>query len=224
MGLDPAHITIVEEVPGSDIPLELKYLETWDGLYAPIGLRLPPGDGPHPLVLLASGNGGGGMDWIKDAVAGRGYIMDRLLEELDCFNQRLAAVEGHLEMLTAHDAVVAQLRTQVGIGPVTAWTLRAEVGRFDRFRSGKQLSRFCGLSPRNASSGERQADSGLIKAASAQLRAVLIEAAHCLCRHDPHWRQFAARLAAQHKPKSVIVAAVANRWIRRLYHEMQPAA
>jgi predicted esterase len=80
MGLDPEHVTIVEEVPGSDVPLELKYLETWDGLYAPIGLRLPPGDGPHPLVLLASGNGGGGMAWIRDAVAERGYIMDRLLE------------------------------------------------------------------------------------------------------------------------------------------------
>jgi predicted esterase len=80
MGLDPEHVTIVEEVPGSDVPLELKYLETWDGLYAPIGLRLPPGDGPYPLVLLASGNGGGGMAWIRDAVAERGYIMDRLLE------------------------------------------------------------------------------------------------------------------------------------------------
>lgn len=80
MGLDPEHVTIVEKVPGSDIPLELKYLETWDGLYAPIGLRLPPGDGPHPLVLLASGNGGGGMPWIRHAVADRGYIMDRLLE------------------------------------------------------------------------------------------------------------------------------------------------
>ncbi len=78
--MDPDHVTIVEEVAGSDIPVELKYLETWDGLYAPIGLRLPQGPGPHPLVLLASGNGGGGMAWVRDAVANRGYIMDRLLE------------------------------------------------------------------------------------------------------------------------------------------------
>jgi dipeptidyl aminopeptidase/acylaminoacyl peptidase len=80
MGLDPENVTIVEEVPGSDIPVELSYIETWDGLYAPIGLRLPKGPDPHPLVLLASGNGGGGMAWIRDAVANRGYIMDRLLE------------------------------------------------------------------------------------------------------------------------------------------------
>lgn len=80
MGQDPENVTIVEEVAGSDFPVELKYVETWDGLYAPIGLRLPAGDGPHPLVLLASGNGGGGMAWIRDAVANRGYIMDRLLK------------------------------------------------------------------------------------------------------------------------------------------------
>lgn len=78
--MDPENVTIVEEVAGSDIPVELSYIETWDGLYAPIGLRLPLGPGPHPLVLLASGNGGGGMAWVRDAVANRGYIMDRLLE------------------------------------------------------------------------------------------------------------------------------------------------
>jgi predicted esterase len=78
--MDPENVTIVEEVAGSDFGVELKYIETWDGLYAPIGLRLPPGAGPHPLVLLASGNGGGGMAWIRNAVANRGYIMERLLD------------------------------------------------------------------------------------------------------------------------------------------------
>jgi predicted esterase len=77
--MDPENVAILEEVAGSDIPVELKYVETWDGLYAPVGLRLPPGDGPHPLVLLASGNGGGGMAWIREAVVNRGYIMERLL-------------------------------------------------------------------------------------------------------------------------------------------------
>ncbi len=78
--LDPEHIVITEPVPGSDIPVHLMYVETWDGLYAPIGVRKPHGDGPFPIILLASGNGGGGMAWVRDAVANRGYIMERLLE------------------------------------------------------------------------------------------------------------------------------------------------
>ena len=77
--IDPGHVDIIEPVGGSEIPVHLIYVETWDGLYAPIGLRLPPGDGPFPIVLLASGNGGEGMKWVRDAVANQGYIMERLL-------------------------------------------------------------------------------------------------------------------------------------------------
>lgn len=77
--VDPEHVVITEPVPGSTVPVELMYIETWDGLYAPIGVRKPDGDGPFPMVLLASGNGGGGMAWIRDAVANKGYIMERLL-------------------------------------------------------------------------------------------------------------------------------------------------
>ncbi len=78
--LDPENVTITEPVAGSDYPVDLMYVETWDGLYAPIGMRKPAGPGPFPVVLLASGNGGGGMAWVRDAVANRGYIMERLLE------------------------------------------------------------------------------------------------------------------------------------------------
>jgi dienelactone hydrolase len=78
--LDPEHIVVTEPVAGSDIPVELMYVEVWDGLYAPIGVRRPESDGPFPVVLLASGNGGGGMPWVRDAVANRGYIMEALLD------------------------------------------------------------------------------------------------------------------------------------------------
>jgi predicted dienelactone hydrolase len=56
------------------------YVEVWDGLYTAIGVRRPEGPGPFPMVLLASGNGGEGMAWVRDAVRNRGYIMDRLVE------------------------------------------------------------------------------------------------------------------------------------------------
>src|SRR5262249_50600075 len=108
-----------------------------------------------------------------------------------------------------------------GVGPVTAWALRAEVGRFDRFHSGKQLARYCGLSPRNVSSGPRQADAGLIKAGSELLRATLIEAAHRLIRFDTRWGALAARLRAAGKPACVVAAAVANRWVRWLFTQVE---
>lgn len=78
--LDPEHVVITEEIEGSDLPVHLMYVETRDGLYTPIGLRKPPGHGPFPLVLLASGNGGEGMAWIRLWVRTRRFIMDRLLD------------------------------------------------------------------------------------------------------------------------------------------------
>jgi dipeptidyl aminopeptidase/acylaminoacyl peptidase len=77
--IDPDHVVLVEPVAGSDIPVQLIYVPTLDGLYTPIGLRRPPAAGRVPIVLLASGNGGGGMPWIREAVRKRGYIMERLL-------------------------------------------------------------------------------------------------------------------------------------------------
>ena len=167
------------------------------------------------------------MWWLKstDELSTEGrWVIDRHVERLVQLDQQIATVEVHVSEMTAEDTIVARLRMFRGIGPVTAWMIRAEIGRFDRFRSGKQVARFCGLSPRNASSGNRQADAGLIKAGNNILRATLIEAAHRLIRWDPRWRAFAAKLSKAGKPGSVIAAAVANRWMRWLFHQMQPSA
>lgn len=78
MTIDAEQVSITETIAGR--PVDLMYIEVWDGLYAPVGLRKPDGDGPFPIVLLASGNGGEGMAWIRDACANRGYLMDRLVD------------------------------------------------------------------------------------------------------------------------------------------------
>ena len=78
-GLDPRHVAISEPVQGSDIPVQLMYVEMIDGLYAPIGLRTPPGQGPFPLVLFASGNGGGGMAMVRDFTQNRSWTQEQFL-------------------------------------------------------------------------------------------------------------------------------------------------
>ncbi len=73
------HVVITEPVRDSDIPVELMYVEMIDGLYAPIGLRKPHGDGPFPLVLFASGNGGGGMAVVRDFTQNRSWTQEQFL-------------------------------------------------------------------------------------------------------------------------------------------------
>ncbi|MBI3024145.1 MAG: IS110 family transposase [Candidatus Tectomicrobia bacterium] len=148
------------------------------------------------------------------------WMVGEHLAHLRGLKERIRGVEARLEVLTRTDPVVARLRELRGVGPITAWWLRAEVGDFKRFRTGKQLARFCGLSPRNASSGARQADAGLIRAGNPGLRACLVQAAHSLARFDPRWRELAGKMLTRGKPRSLVTAAIANRWMRWLHHQM----
>jgi dienelactone hydrolase len=61
-------------------PVEYRLAATMDGLYTPYALQRPAGDGPHPFVFLAYGNGGGGLDWLRERVAGYPYVVRRLLD------------------------------------------------------------------------------------------------------------------------------------------------
>lgn len=150
------------------------------------------------------------------------WILEDHLDELVLLSGRIAATEARIIQRTQDDPVVQRLLKEPGVGLITAVTLRAEVGRFDRFNSGKQLSRFCGATPRNASSGSRQADAGLIKAGNPALRVVLIELAHRLInRGQSPWANLAQKMLRQGKRKNVVVAAIANRWTRRIYHDMK---
>lgn len=152
------------------------------------------------------------------------WVINQLLDEVEHLQRRIAETEQRLEELTSGDPFVEKLRSLPGIGLVTAVTLRAELGTMERFRSGKQLARFCGLTPRNASSGLKQSDAGLIRAANTVLRSIVIEAAHRLMRVDPHWSRLGQSLKNRGKPGSVATAAVANRWVRWLYHQLKDIA
>ena len=83
------------------------------------------------------------MRWLEQAPLSEQsrLIIEDQLEDLKALERRLAKVEGRLTSLSEGDPIVRKLLAEPGIGPVTAWTLRAEMGRFERFPSGKHLSR-----------------------------------------------------------------------------------
>jgi len=163
------------------------------------------------------------LKWLEEArlPAQSRWIASRLVIKLTGLAEEIQLVEKRLESLIADDSTTQKLLELDGIGLVTAVTLRAEIGVFNRFRTGKQLARFCGVTPRNASSGQRQADAGLIRAGNRELRRTVIQTAHRLMNLDDRWSRFKAQLQDRGKPYCVIVAAVSNRWLRWLYHQMQ---
>ncbi|MBZ5642102.1 MAG: prolyl oligopeptidase family serine peptidase [Acidobacteriia bacterium] len=89
--IDPEHIfftepvknpvtSVMEPVKGSNIPVQIVYVETPDGLYAPIGLRKPPGNGPFPIVLFAHMNGGMGVRWIREWTQNGSWTQEQFLK------------------------------------------------------------------------------------------------------------------------------------------------
>jgi dipeptidyl aminopeptidase/acylaminoacyl peptidase len=78
--LEPAVFVFTEPVQNSDIPVDITLLETVDGLYTAIGVRKPPGKGPFPIVMFFTGNGGGGVPWVRHQINNRAYTMERFLD------------------------------------------------------------------------------------------------------------------------------------------------
>lgn len=149
------------------------------------------------------------------------WIVNDLLDDLVYTRSKVAATEAKLREAAEGDQVIEKLMRQSGIGEVTAWVLRACVGDFSRFKTAKQLARYCGMTPRNASSGKKVADAGLVDACNKLLRATIVQAAHRLIRTIARWRELSQSLQQRGKPPCVIVAAVGNRWVRTLHHAMK---
>jgi dienelactone hydrolase len=78
--IDPEHVVVTEAVKGSSVPVHLMYVEAIDGVYVPIALRKPDGWGPFPVVLFATGNGGGGMTMLRDHVQNLSWTQEQFVE------------------------------------------------------------------------------------------------------------------------------------------------
>ena len=163
------------------------------------------------------------MQWVREEAPlgehGR-WVMEQHLLDLQTVETKLKQVEQRMEEVTRDDPLMQGLLAQEGVGLVTAFVLRAEIGSFHRFHSGKQLARFCSVTPLNASSGKKQADAGLVRQGNPELRRVIVEAAQRISRYDQKWKGLKQHLVARGKPSSLAIAAVGNRWIRWLYHRI----
>ena len=78
--LEPAVFVFTEPVQNSNIPVDITLLETVDGLYTAIGIRKPSGKGPFPIVMFFTGNGGGGVPWVRHQINNRAYTMEQFLD------------------------------------------------------------------------------------------------------------------------------------------------
>ena len=176
---------------------------------------------PNPIRDVWSKRGRAWLKSIDTLSPHTEWVFKELLNLITTTEQKIDSCTERLIEFGKQDPIIEKLMNEPGIGIVTATMLRAEIGTFTRFQRGKELSRFCGMTPRNASSGTRQADAGLVKAGNPILKMALIQVGHNLCRHHPTYQHFAKKLIGRGKKVCVVVAAVINRWLRKLFYVMR---
>jgi transposase len=113
-----------------------------------------------------------------------------------------------LDALGQQSAGVVLLQTVPGLGPRTAETVAAYLHDASRFRTGKQVSAYSGLVPRQHQSGEMDRRGRISKRGPALLRKMLVECAWCMIRYNAWARGIYRRLTGggQRRKKQAIVA------------------
>jgi len=134
--------------------------------------------------------------------------------------QQILAVEQALAVRAHLDPRVARLRTHPGVGPLTSLAVvhaLEPVARFDRAR---RIAAYCGLDPKEHSSGDTQRFGHISKQGNRLLRFLLIEAAHNAIRGDQDLRRFYFQLATR-KNHAVAIVALARKLVLRLYRMLR---
>jgi transposase len=123
--------------------------------------------------------------------------LQRLVDLYRATHATAAAADAEVRARAVTDPVAVALDGLVGIGPVMALTIRAEIGDIRRFRHGPALASYAGLVPRVDSSADRVHYGRITRAGSPWLRWALVEAAqHAIKRRDATGR-WAQRLAVR---------------------------
>jgi transposase len=182
-------------------------------------LLLRTGVEDAPTVRLYGRRGATWLRQVQLPVEGDRTLrrLERLLHAVqDEVVQAQAVVVAHAKA----DPIAHALESMVGIGPVRALTLRAEIGDIARFtRSGRELASYAGLVPRVERSAGHSRQGRITREGSPWLRYVLVEAAiHAMKRQDGlgQWGRRLAHRKGMHTAR-VALARMLCREVARIW-------
>ena len=141
----------------------------------------------------------------------------RMIDELD---REIDAQGRELRRLGADHPYVPLLTTVPGIAWVLGYTIAAEIGQIERFRSPAKLASYTGLCPRVYQSGDSDRRGSLSKRGPRHLRWALVEAAMGACRHPLYRERYERtkrRLGKQRGPR-VAQVELARRLAHSIWH------
>jgi len=138
-------------------------------------------------------------------------------EELDHLEQleaTLKRVESKLDALAAQDSRVKLLKTIPGVGPRLAEMVVAVIDDPKRFRSGKEVGSYVGLTPRRFQSGQMDRQGRISGRGHKDLRKLLVEVSWIGLRFNPRLRTvFDRTCRGVKKRRKIAIVAAARRLV-----------
>src|ERR1700682_2535179 len=125
--------------------------------------------------------------------------LQEIAERLRFFDERVGAYDDRIERVFKEDERCRRLAKIEGVGPLVATAVVAAVGNASEFKSGRELSAWVGLVPRQHSSGNRSQLLGISKRGDRYLRTILIHGARAALRRADHKRDQRSRWAMRIK-------------------------
>ncbi len=148
------------------------------------------------------------------AVAREGLLL--LAEQIGDTQSRVAVIEKRILAWHRFSEVSQRLETIPGIGPIIASAIVATVTEPGLFESGRQLSAWLGLVPRQHSSGGKERLRGITKQGDPYIRRLLIIGVTAVLRFSRHRAPTADWTSGllTRRPSLVVAVALANKMAR----------
>ncbi len=146
--------------------------------------------------------------------------LQEVAERLRFLDERVGVYDDRIERVFKQDERCKRLAKIEGVGPLVATAMVAAVGNAREFKSGRELSAWLGLVPRQHSSGNRNVLLGISKRGDRYLRTLLIHGARsALCRVERRrdWRSIWASRLKLARGFNVAAVALANKNARIIW-------
>ncbi len=127
--------------------------------------------------------------------------LDIELTILDSLTKQLDTVVKRLEAIGKTDERIRRIQTIPGVGPRTAEILVACIDDAKRFETGRQVSAYFGLVPRQYQSGETNRNGRITKRGNPLARTILVECAWASLRYNPWAKGVYERICGQQKTR-----------------------
>ena len=154
--------------------------------------------------------------------------LQSLLRQLSFLEAEIERMEKPIHELAQqprHKPIIDDLVQEHGVGLMTAMVYRSEIGYAGRFRRGRHVGKFVGLTPTSHESGQQQDRKGHIsRQGPPRLRKILCQASWVHVQRDPQAKLFYQQLVWRNpKKKKIASVAVMRRLAVRLWHRMRAA-